>query len=78
MLSLAITSDTLPLTEVQNLVYTRLAQKIKPGVRRASTAGGQRPAVRVQIDTQALASYGLSLDDGAQRGQRGQYQRRQG
>ncbi|MDO8720177.1 MAG: efflux RND transporter permease subunit [Polaromonas sp.] len=64
VLSLAITSDTLPLTEVQNLVNTRLALKISQvdGVGLVSLSGGQRPAVRVQADTRALASYGLGLD----------------
>jgi multidrug efflux pump len=64
VLTLAITSDTLPLTEVQNLVNTRLALKISQvsGVGLVSLSGGQRPAVRIQADTQALASYGLGLD----------------
>lgn len=64
VLTLAITSDTLPLTEVQNLVNTRLALKISQvdGVGLVSLSGGQRPAVRVQADTRALASYGLGLD----------------
>ena len=64
VLSLAITSDTLPLTEVQNLVNTRLALKISQvsGVGLVSLSGGQRPAVRIQADTRALASYGLGLD----------------
>ena len=64
VLTLAITSDTLPLTEVQNLVNTRLAQKISQvtGVGLVTLAGGQRPAVRIQADTQALASYGIGLD----------------
>ncbi len=64
VLTLAITSDTLPLTEVQNLVNTRLALKISqvPGVGLVTLSGGQRPAVRIQADTQALASYGLGLD----------------
>ncbi len=64
VLTLAVTSDTLPLTEVQNLVNTRLAQKISQvsGVGLVSLSGGQRPAVRIQADTQALASYGLGLD----------------
>jgi multidrug efflux pump len=63
VLTLAVTSDTLPLTDVQNLVYTRLAQKVSQvsGVGLVTLSGGQRPAVRVQIDTQALASYGLTL-----------------
>ncbi|HEU5436883.1 MAG TPA: efflux RND transporter permease subunit [Telluria sp.] len=64
VLTLAITSDTVPLTEVQNLVNTRLALKISQvsGVGLVSLSGGQRPAVRIQADTEALASYGLGLD----------------
>ncbi len=64
VLTLAISSDSLPLTEVQNLVNTRLAQKISQvsGVGLVSLSGGQRPAVRIQADTQALASYGIGLD----------------
>jgi multidrug efflux pump len=64
VLTLAITSDTLPLTEVQNLVNTRLAQKISQvtGVGLVSLSGGQRPAVRIQADTQSLSSYGIGLD----------------
>ncbi len=64
VLTLAISSDTVPLTEVQNLVNTRLAQKISQvtGVGLVSLAGGQRPAVRIQADTQALASYGIGID----------------
>ncbi len=64
VLTLAISSETVPLTEVQNLVSTRLAQKISQvsGVGLVSLAGGQRPAVRIQADTQALASYGIGID----------------
>jgi multidrug efflux pump len=64
VLTLAVTSDTLPLTEVQNIVNTRLALKISQvsGVGLVSLSGGQRPAVRIQADTRALASYGLGLD----------------
>ncbi|WP_291517559.1 efflux RND transporter permease subunit [Acidovorax sp.] len=64
VLTLAISSDTLPLTEVQNLVNTRLAQKISQvtGVGLVTLAGGNRPAVRIQADTKALASYGIGLD----------------
>ena len=63
ILTLAVTSDTMPLTEVQNLVDTRLAQKISQvsGVGLVTLSGGQRPAVRIQVDTQSLASYGLTL-----------------
>ena len=64
VLTLAISSDTMPLTEVQNLVNTRLAQKISQvsGVGLVSLAGGQRPAVRIQADTQALAQWGIGID----------------
>jgi multidrug efflux pump len=64
VLTLAITSDLLPLTEVQNLVNTRLALKISQvdGVGLVTLSGGQRPAVRIQADTRALASFGLALD----------------
>ena len=65
IITLAITSNTLPLPKVENLVDTRLAQKISqlPGVGLVSIAGGQRPAVRVQVNPQAIASHGLNLDD---------------
>jgi multidrug efflux pump len=65
VLTLAITSDSLPLTEVQNIVNTRLALKISQvsGVGLVTLSGGQRPAVRIQADTRALASYGLTLND---------------
>ena len=64
VLTLAITSDTLPLTDVQNIVNTRLALKISQvtGVGLVTLSGGQRPAVRVQADMRALASQGLGLD----------------
>ncbi|WEF33688.1 efflux RND transporter permease subunit [Pseudoduganella chitinolytica] len=64
VLTLAITSDTMPLTEVQNIVNTRLALKISQvtGVGLVTLSGGQRPAVRIQADTLALASQGLGLD----------------
>src|SRR5438105_846868 len=65
VLTLALTSDTLPLQRVQDLADTNLAQKISqlPGVGLVSISGGQRPAVRVQADPSALASYGLGLED---------------
>src|SRR3569833_2861987 len=64
VLPLAITSDSLPLTEAQNIVSTRLALKISqvPGVGLVTSSGGQRPAVRIQADTRALAAAGLGLD----------------
>jgi multidrug efflux pump len=64
ILTLAVSSSTMPLTEVQNLVNTRLAQKISQvaGVGLVSLSGGQRPAVRIQADTNALAAVGIGLD----------------
>ena len=64
VMTLAITSNTMPLTEVQNIVNTRLALKISQvtGVGLVTLSGGQRPAVRIQADTNALATYGLGLD----------------
>ena len=64
ILQLAVTSGSLPLTEVQNMVNTRLALKISQieGVGLVTLAGGQRPAVRVQANLQALAAMGLGLD----------------
>jgi multidrug efflux pump len=65
ILTLGITSKTLPLTEVQNLVDTRLAQKLSQvsGVGLVTLSGGQRPSVRVQANPRALAANGLSLED---------------
>ncbi|GGF39868.1 transport system membrane protein [Aliidongia dinghuensis] len=65
ILTLAISSKTLPLTKVEDLVDVRLAQKIsqRPGVGLVSISGGQRPAVRVVMNPRALASYGLAIDD---------------
>ncbi|MEA2767811.1 MAG: multidrug efflux pump, partial [Acetobacteraceae bacterium] len=65
ILTLALTSKTLPLTQVQDMANTRLAQKIsqQQGVGLVSISGGQRPAVRVQINPRSLAAYGLNIDD---------------
>ncbi|HXZ95852.1 MAG TPA: MdtB/MuxB family multidrug efflux RND transporter permease subunit [Burkholderiales bacterium] len=65
ILTLAITSESLPLPKVQDLIDTRLAQKISQlqGVGLVSISGGRRPAVRVQANPKALAAYGMSLDD---------------
>ena len=65
ILTLAVMSKTLPLPRLQNLVDTRVAQKISqlPGVGLVAIAGGQRPAVRIQANPKALAAYGLSLED---------------
>jgi multidrug efflux pump len=65
VLTLALTSDTLPLSKVEDLADTRLAQKISqlPGVGYVSISGGQRPAVRIQANPTTLAAYGLTLED---------------
>jgi multidrug efflux pump len=65
VLTLALTSSTLPLSKVQDLADTRLAQKISqlPGVGLVSISGGQKPAVRVQANPTALSAYGLGLED---------------
>ena len=65
VLTLAVTSASLPLPELHDLTDTRMAQKLSQiaGVGMVSIAGGQRPAVRVQADPEALAAYGLSLSD---------------
>ncbi|HSW82198.1 MAG TPA: efflux RND transporter permease subunit, partial [Usitatibacter sp.] len=65
ILSLGITSKTMQMPQVQNLVDTRLAQKISQvaGVGLVTLSGGQRPAVRVQVNPRAAASAGLSMDD---------------
>src|SRR5690606_2993909 len=63
VLTLAVTSATVPLHEVHDLVDTRVAQKLAqlPGVGLVSIAGGQRPAGRIQANPQALAAYGPNL-----------------
>jgi multidrug efflux pump len=65
VLTLGITSAVMPLTKVQDLADTRIAQKISqlPGVGVVSISGGQRPAVRVRANPTALAAYGLNIDD---------------
>jgi multidrug efflux pump len=64
ILALSLTSETMPLTEVQDLADTRLAQKISQlsGVGLVSVAGGQRPAVRIDVNPTALAAYGITLE----------------
>src|SRR5690349_9911864 len=63
--TLALTSKTLPLPQVQDLADTRPALKISqlPGVGLVSISGGQRPAIRIQADTRKLAALGLNIDD---------------
>ena len=65
ILTLALRSESLPLTQVEDLADTRLAMKISqlPGVGLVSISGGQRPAVRIQADLRKLAAYGLNIDD---------------
>src|SRR5258706_10215888 len=65
ILTLALTSQDLPLSKVEDLADTRLAPKISqlPGVGLVSISGGQKPAVRIQANPTALASYGLNLED---------------
>ena len=65
ILTLALTSATLPLTQLEELGETRLAQRIsqQPGVGLVSISGGERPAVRIQIDPRKLAANGLNIDD---------------
>ncbi len=65
VLTLALTSKTRPLTKVQDLAQTTLAQKISQisGVGLVSLAGGQRPAVRIRADIRALSAHGLNIDD---------------
>lgn len=64
ILTLAVTSETLPLPQVYDLVDTRMAQKLAQvtGVGMVSLAGGQRPAIRVKANPAALASLGLSME----------------
>jgi len=65
VVSLAVTSPTLPLYQVRDLIDVRVAQKLSqiPGVGQVSLAGGQRPAMRIQANPQALAAAGLTLAD---------------
>ncbi len=65
IITLALSSPTMPLPKLEDLADTRIAQKISqlPGVGLVSISGGQRPAVRIQVNPKALAAYGLSLDD---------------
>ena len=65
VLTLAITSDSMPLPQVEDLVDTRLVPKLSQlrGVGLVSIGGGQKPAVRIQANPTALANYGLSLED---------------
>ena len=65
ILTLALTSSTLPLSQVEDFAETRFAQKISQlsGVGLVSISGGQRPAVRIRANPRALSAYGLTLED---------------
>jgi multidrug efflux pump len=65
VLTLAVTSNSTPLSQVEDLVDTRLAPKLSQlsGVGLVSISGGQKPAVRIQANPTALSSYGLNLED---------------
>ncbi len=65
VLTLAITSDNLPLSQVEDMVDTRLAPKLSQltGVGLVSISGGQKPAVRIQVNPVALSSHGLNMED---------------
>ena len=65
ILTIAVTSPTMPITKLEDLADTRLAQKLSqvPGVGLVSISGGQRPAVRIQANSKALAAKGLTLEN---------------
>ncbi len=65
VLTLGVTSDVMPLTQVEDMADTRIAQKLSQvkGVGVVNISGGQRPAVRAVVNPRALAAYGLNLDD---------------
>ena len=65
ILTLALSSNTLPLSKVEDLADTRLAPKISqlPGVGLVSISGGQKPAVRIQANPSQLAAYGINMED---------------
>ncbi|HEX4157696.1 MAG TPA: efflux RND transporter permease subunit [Rhizomicrobium sp.] len=65
VVTLSVTSKTLPLTQVEDLTDIRIAQKLSqlPGVGLVSLAGGMRPAVRIEVNPRALAAYGIPIDD---------------
>ena len=64
ILTIGVTSNSMPLTQVEDLADQRLASKISqmPGVGLVNISGGQRPAVRIQVNPTVLASYGLTMD----------------
>ena len=80
VLTLAITSDTMPLSQVEDLVDTRLAPRISQlsGVGLVSISGGQKPAVRIQVNPTKLSAYGINMEDVRTALDAGQRERRQG
>ena len=80
ILTLAMTSDSMPLPQVEDLADTTFAQKISqlPGVGLVSISGGQKPAVRIMANPTALASYGMSLEQLRTRDRAGQRRPGQG
>jgi multidrug efflux pump len=65
ILTLALTSDSIPLSQVEDMADTRLAQKISqlPGVGLVSISGGQKPAVRIQVNPTAISAHGINMED---------------
>ncbi len=65
ILTLALTSKTMPLTKIEDLADTTLSQKISqlPGVGLVSISGGEKPSVRIRVNPTALAAYGLGMED---------------
>src|SRR5690606_17247226 len=65
IITLAVTSQTMALPEVYDLVDTRMAQRLSqlPGIGLVSLAGGQRPAVRIEVNPNALAAAGIGMGD---------------
>ena len=65
ILTLALTSNSIPLSQVEDMADTRLAQKISqlPGVGLVSISGGQKPAVRIQVNPTAISAHGINLED---------------
>ncbi|MGS6559653.1 efflux RND transporter permease subunit, partial [Escherichia coli] len=64
IMTLAVTSTAMPMTQVEDMVETRVAQKISQisGVGLVTLSGGQRPAVRVKLNAQAIAALGLTSE----------------
>ena len=65
ILTLGITSDSIPLSQVEDLIDTRLAPKLSQlnGVGLVSIGGGQKPAIRIQVNPAVLSSYGINMED---------------